>query len=34
MLDLVRQQVEAIIAREGVFRLPKALGCFVAEVAE
>ena len=31
-LALVEEQVEAIILREGVFRVPKDAGCFVADV--
>jgi hypothetical protein len=30
LLELVREQVEDIIAREGTFRVPKNAGCFVA----
>lgn len=32
LLEAVRERVEAIIAEEGVFRVPKDSGCFVAEV--
>jgi ubiquinone/menaquinone biosynthesis C-methylase UbiE len=32
LLPLVADRIEATIAREGVFRVPKAAGCFVAEV--
>jgi SAM-dependent methyltransferase len=32
LLELVGAEVEAIIAREGVFRVPKNTGCFVAQI--
>ncbi len=32
LLRLVGEQIQEIIAREGVFRVPKSAGCFVAEV--
>jgi hypothetical protein len=32
MEALVRAKIEAIVAREGVFRVPKDAGCFVATV--
>jgi len=32
MLDAAREIIERIIAREGVFRVPKDTGCFTAEV--
>ncbi len=32
LLEAIGERVEAVIAREGVFRVPKDSGCFVAEV--
>ena len=31
LLPLMEQRIEAVIAREGVFRVPKDSGCFVAD---
>jgi SAM-dependent methyltransferase len=32
LLAVLRERIEAIIRREGVFRVPKDAGCFVADV--
>jgi hypothetical protein len=33
LFALLRPRIDAIVAREGVFRVPKTAGCFIADIA-